>query len=80
MSKVYYNNTKANPFSFTGPLASVLVSLFGCRKVAIFGAILAGCSFFACTWAPNVIVMILVYGLLGGKSNKYVIKSMFRYR
>ena len=51
----------------SGLVASVLVSLFGCRKVVIFGALLSSCSFFLCTWSPNVHVMILLYGILGGK-------------
>ena len=50
-----------------GPIASVLVSIFGCRKVAIFGATLASIAFFLCTWSPNVRVMIVLYGLLGGE-------------
>ena len=54
-------------YLFSGPVASVLVSIFGCRKVAIFGAVMAAVSFFMCTWSPNVQVMILLYGLLGGK-------------
>lgn len=50
----------------TGPISSVLVSIFGCRQVAVFGAFLAAVAFFGCTWSPNVQVMIILYGLLGG--------------
>ncbi|XP_052782946.1 monocarboxylate transporter 12-like [Mya arenaria] len=49
-----------------GPIASILVTVYGCRPVAIFGATLASVSFFMCTFSPNVRIMILVYGLLGG--------------
>ncbi|WAR04260.1 MT12B-like protein [Mya arenaria] len=48
------------------PIASILVAVFGCRPVAIFGASLAAVSFFLCAYSPNVRVMIVVYGLLGG--------------
>ncbi|XP_045207943.2 monocarboxylate transporter 3-like [Mercenaria mercenaria] len=49
-----------------GPISSIMVSVFGCRQVAVFGALLSAVSFFACTWSPNVQVMIILYGLLGG--------------
>ncbi|XP_052785311.1 monocarboxylate transporter 3-like isoform X4 [Mya arenaria] len=48
------------------PIASILVAVYGYRTVAIFGACLASVSFFLCTFSPNVRIMILVYGLLGG--------------
>ena len=54
-------------YLFLGPIASVLVAIFGCRRVAIFGAIMSSVAFFLCTWSPNVQVMILLYGLLGGE-------------
>ena len=60
-----------------GPIASVLVSIFGCRKVAIFGAILASIAFFLCTWSPNVRVMIVMYGLLGGEFWQVIIDYYF---
>ncbi|KAL4228587.1 Mct1p [Mactra antiquata] len=49
-----------------GPIASVLVSRFGCRQVAVFGASLAAVSLFMCTFSPNIQVMIILYGLIGG--------------
>jgi len=36
--------------------------------VAIAGALLSSIAFFLCTFSPNVQVMIVVYGMLGGKS------------
>ncbi|WAR27765.1 MOT12-like protein [Mya arenaria] len=42
-----------------GPIASILVTVSGCRPVAIFGAFLAAVSFFLCTFFPNVRIMIL---------------------
>lgn len=73
---VYFNESKSvtswiisvlnGTYLGIGPVASVFVSIFGCRKVAIFGAIMSAAAFFLCTWSPNVQVMILLYGLLGG--------------
>ena len=39
---------------------------FGCRLVAIAGSLLGATSLVLSTLAPNVIVFILVYGVLGG--------------
>lgn len=74
---VYFNESKGltswiisvlnGTYLSIGPVSSVMVSIFGCRKVAIFGAILSSVAFFLCTWSPNVQVMILLYGLVGGK-------------
>ena len=52
---------------FLGPLTSVLVSIFGCRKVVSFGAVVTCAAFFFCTWSPNVQVMIILYGLVAGE-------------
>ncbi|XP_045164709.1 monocarboxylate transporter 3-like [Mercenaria mercenaria] len=73
---VYFNESKSltswiisvfnGIYPGIGPVSSILVSAFGMRKVAIFGALLASASFFLCTFCPNVQLMIIVYGLLGG--------------
>ena len=51
---------------FTGPLVGGLVNKFGCRPVAIAGSLTGAVSLVLSTLAPNVIVFILVYGVLGG--------------
>lgn len=73
---VYFNESKSltswiisvlnGTYLGIGPLSSILVSIFGCRQVAVFGACLAAVAFFCCTYSPNVQVMIILYGLLGG--------------
>ena len=45
---------------------SGLVNRFGCRPVAVAGSLLGAASLALSTIAPNVIVFILVYGVLGG--------------
>ena len=41
--------------------------------MAIFGAVMASVAFFLCTWAPNVQVMILLYGLIGGEYQYFLV-------
>jgi len=49
-----------------GPVASMLVNRFGCRIVSIVGSVIAGISFAISPLSPNIEVMILIYGVLGG--------------
>jgi len=51
----------------SAPSAGILVTPLGARHVAISGAVLASIDFFLYTYSYNVI--IVVYGLLGGKSH-----------
>ena len=53
-------------FIIVGPLASVLANKYGCRAVTIAGAILAASGFLLCTFSPNIEIMILTYGIMGG--------------
>jgi len=50
----------------TGPIVSALTNRFGCRPVFISGSILAGAAFIVSSFSPNVTVLILTYGVLGG--------------
>ncbi|OWF36096.1 monocarboxylate transporter 12-like [Mizuhopecten yessoensis] len=49
-----------------GPVAGALVNKFGCRKVAIAGAFVSSIGLFLSTFSPNLDVMILLYGGVGG--------------
>ena len=53
-------------FSYAGNLSSVLITLFGSRVVAIAGGVLSTVGFFLSTFSPNVPIMILLYGVIGG--------------
>jgi MFS family permease len=53
-------------FLMSGPLASGLVNHYGCRLVTIAGGIIAAAAFIISTFSPNVDVLILTYGVLGG--------------
>ena len=53
----------------SAPIAGILVTTLGARHVAISGAVLASIDFFLYTYSYNVYVIIVVYGLLGGKSH-----------
>jgi len=50
-----------------GPVASVLVNRFGCRIVSIVGSVIAGLFFAVSQFSPNIDVMILTYGVMGGR-------------
>ncbi|KAL0275555.1 UNVERIFIED_CONTAM: hypothetical protein PYX00_003373 [Menopon gallinae] len=49
-----------------GPVVSALTNKYGCRAVCIAGSIIGCCSFVFSTFAPNVGVLMLVYGFMGG--------------
>ena len=51
----------------TGPVAGALVNRFGCRAVAMTGSVWAAVAFFIATYAPNVDILIILYGALGGR-------------
>lgn len=52
----------------SGPIVGALANKFGCRRVAMVGAVVSAVSFFVSTFSPNVTVMILLYGFCGGMS------------
>ncbi|XP_033728183.1 monocarboxylate transporter 12-like [Pecten maximus] len=49
-----------------GPLVGVIESRFQCRRVAIVGAMVASLGLFLSTFSPNLDIMILLYGIVGG--------------
>eukprot|EP00092_Neocalanus_flemingeri_P084653 GFUD01106387.1.p1 GENE.GFUD01106387.1~~GFUD01106387.1.p1 ORF type:complete len:535 (+),score=130.06 GFUD01106387.1:51-1655(+) len=49
-----------------GPLASALVNKYGPRKTCIAGALVSSLSIFLSTFSPNVYLLMLSYGVLGG--------------
>jgi len=53
-------------YMLSGPLVGGLVNRFGCRPVCMFGAIIAWAAISLSTLSPNVPVLMLTYGVLGG--------------
>ena len=51
-----------------GPIVSFFVNNFGFRAVTICGAIIACVGYFVSSFSPNLDVLIVTYGALGGKS------------
>ncbi|XP_060074290.1 monocarboxylate transporter 12-like [Ylistrum balloti] len=49
-----------------GPLVGAIARRFRCRRVAIVGAMVASIGLFLSTFSPNLDVMILLYGIVGG--------------
>lgn len=50
----------------SGPFASGLVNKFGCRAVTIAGSVVAAAGFVLGSFATNLDILILTYGVLGG--------------
>lgn len=49
-----------------GPVVSALTNKFGCRTVCIAGSIIGCAAFVLSTFSPNVNVLMLTYGVMGG--------------
>lgn len=58
------------PHSIAGPIVSALTNKYGCRVVCIAGSIIAATAFALSTLSPNVNILMLTYGFMGGKLNK----------
>lgn len=49
-----------------GPVVSALTNKFGCRSVCIAGSIIGCAAFVLSTFSPNVNVLMITYGVMGG--------------
>lgn len=56
----------AGTIQLVGPFVALLVNKFGTQIVCIIGCFVAGLGFFVSTFSPNYVVMLILYGLLGG--------------
>lgn len=52
---------------FAGPIVSALTNKYGCRVVCMAGSVIASIAFALSTLSPNVNVLMLTYGFMGGK-------------
>lgn len=48
------------------PLASALCNKFGCQLIGIIGGIISAVSVAASVYAPNIKIMWLLFGFIGG--------------
>lgn len=63
-----YNHFFLYCFSiFTGPIVSAFTNRYGCRPVAIVGSIIGAFAFLLATLSPNVDILIVLYGAVGGE-------------
>jgi len=53
-------------YLMSGPIVGGLVNKFGCRPVCMAGSVITCLAFSLSTLSPNVPVLMLTYGLLGG--------------
>ena len=56
----------AGVIMLVGPISSFLVGKFGPRKTCIAGAVVSALSIFISTFAVNVPMLMVFYGVLGG--------------
>ena len=56
----------AGVYLMSGPIVGGLVNKFGCRPVCIAGSIVACIGFVLSIFSPNVPVLMLTYGIIGG--------------
>ncbi|XP_034252725.1 monocarboxylate transporter 3 isoform X6 [Thrips palmi] len=49
-----------------GPIVSALTNKYGCRAVCIAGSIIGCAAFVLSTFSPNIKVLMLTYGVMGG--------------
>lgn len=66
-------------FVIVGPIVSALTNKFGCRPVAMTGSVVATIAFILATFSPNIDVLILTYGVLGGEYNTTVVVYWLTY-
>lgn len=52
---------------FSGPIATIFTNTYGCRKVTIVGAIMAGIGFLLSYLWANVWFYYLAIGIIGGE-------------
>jgi len=53
-------------YLLTAPFAGILITHFGCRTVAMCGGVLAAMGFSLCTLSPDINVLMVTYGIMGG--------------
>ncbi|XP_050415563.1 monocarboxylate transporter 14 [Patella vulgata] len=53
-------------YLFAGPIVSGMVNRYGCRPVAVIGSLVSTGAFVLCTFSPNVEILTLTYGVIGG--------------
>ncbi|KAL4228585.1 hypothetical protein ACF0H5_011635 [Mactra antiquata] len=51
---------------FLGPVVSTLLEKFSCRQITIAGTLVSVCAFIVSVFSPNVEMLILTYGIIGG--------------
>lgn len=61
-----------------GIVTSAPIEVYGCRPVTILGGLLMAAGFITSAFAPNITVLYLTYGVVGGKS--YLIMTIMGSR
>lgn len=56
----------AGTYLCAGPIVSAFTNRYGCRPVAIVGSIIGAFAFLLATLSPNVDILIVLYGAVGG--------------
>ncbi|XP_045207947.1 monocarboxylate transporter 14-like isoform X2 [Mercenaria mercenaria] len=51
---------------FMGPIVSMLLERYSCRQITIAGTVLSVVGFIISSFSPNVEILIITYGIIGG--------------
>ena len=62
--KIHYKNFLL--YFNVAPIASALCNKWGCRPIGIIGSIIAAASVSASIFSPNIKIMWLLFGFIGG--------------
>ena len=52
----------------SGPIVAGLANQFGCRTVVMGGAVVTSLMYFLTVFAPNIYIIMVTYGIVGGLS------------
>ncbi|KAK3609611.1 hypothetical protein CHS0354_038612 [Potamilus streckersoni] len=73
----YFNETRSKVslvgsllcgvYMCVGPIVSGLTNTFGCRVVTIAGSIISTVAFILAGFSPDINILMLTYGVMGGK-------------
>ncbi|KAK3583079.1 hypothetical protein CHS0354_004024 [Potamilus streckersoni] len=62
----WVGSTQLGMCMFMGPVVSLLLERYSCRQVTIAGIVIAFLAFIASIFSPNIEVLIITYGVIGG--------------
>ena len=66
-------------YLMAGPIVSALTNKYGCRAVCMAGSFVGAAAFVLSTFSTTVNMLMMTYGVLGGKYNSIFFYSLIFY-